>query len=91
MELKNMKQEEIEKVEIYYEWIQKMAHGLQVRTIDNFLTIVFKMGCIHTLELQLHGWNGSTFQHHKEAAMLCEEGMTTPKTRNALLVLHNTK
>jgi hypothetical protein len=28
MELKNMKQEEIERVEVYYEEIQKLAHGL---------------------------------------------------------------
>jgi hypothetical protein len=41
MELKNMKQEEIERVEVYYEWIQKLAHGLQIPTIDSFITIVF--------------------------------------------------
>jgi hypothetical protein len=29
MELKNMKQEEIERVEVYYECIQKLAHSLQ--------------------------------------------------------------
>jgi len=28
MELKNMKQEEIERVEVYYEQVQKLAHGL---------------------------------------------------------------
>jgi len=28
MELKIMKQEEIERVEVYYEWIKKLAHGL---------------------------------------------------------------
>jgi hypothetical protein len=44
MELKNMKQENIERVEIYYEHIQKMAHGLQVLTTNNFLTIVFRTG-----------------------------------------------
>jgi hypothetical protein len=44
MELKNMKQEEIERVEVYYEQIQKLAHGLQVPTTNNFLNIVFKTG-----------------------------------------------
>jgi hypothetical protein len=29
-------------VETYYEQIQKLAHGLQVPTIDNFLTIMFR-------------------------------------------------
>ncbi len=41
-----MKQEEIEteRVEVYYEWIQMLAHGLQVPTIDNFPSIVFRAG-----------------------------------------------
>jgi hypothetical protein len=30
MELTNMDQEEIERVEVYYEQIQKLVHGLQV-------------------------------------------------------------
>ncbi len=33
----------------------------------------------------------STLQQHKEAAMLCEEGMTITKARSALLVPHSTK
>jgi hypothetical protein len=53
MELKNMKQEETERVEVYYEQIQKLAHGLQVPTTNSFLTIVFRGICNHTLELQL--------------------------------------
>jgi hypothetical protein len=44
MELKKMKHEEIERVEVYYEWIQKLVHGLQVPTTNNFLTIVFTVG-----------------------------------------------
>jgi hypothetical protein len=35
-----MKQNETKRVEVYYEKIQKLAHGLQVPTIDNFLTIM---------------------------------------------------
>ncbi len=34
--------EEIERVEVYYEQIQKLAHGLQVPTIDNIFTIACK-------------------------------------------------
>jgi hypothetical protein len=37
-----MKHEEIKRVEVYYERIQKLAHGLQIPTIDIFLTIVFR-------------------------------------------------
>jgi hypothetical protein len=44
MEVKNMKQEETKRVEVYYEQIQKLAHGLQLPTTNNFLTIVFRVG-----------------------------------------------
>ncbi len=44
MELKNKKQKGTKRVEVYYEWIQKLVHGLQVPTINNFLTIVFRTG-----------------------------------------------
>jgi hypothetical protein len=44
LEMKNMKQKEIERVEVYYERIQKLVHGLQILTIDSFLTIVFRVG-----------------------------------------------
>jgi hypothetical protein len=40
MELMNMKQKEIKRVEVYYERIQKLVHGLQVLTIYNFLTTI---------------------------------------------------
>ncbi len=39
-----MKQEETKKVEVYYERIQKLAHGLQVPNIDSFIIIVFRAG-----------------------------------------------
>jgi hypothetical protein len=44
MELKNKKQKHIKRVEVYYERIQKLAHGLQVPTTNSFLTIMFRMG-----------------------------------------------
>ncbi len=39
-----MKQEETKKVEVYYERIQKLAHGLQVPTTYSFLTTMFRTG-----------------------------------------------
>jgi len=36
--------EEIERVEVYYEQIQKLAHGLQIPTIDNIFIIACKTG-----------------------------------------------
>jgi hypothetical protein len=44
MELKNLKQEETKRVEVYYERIQKLVRGLQVPTINNLLTIIFRVG-----------------------------------------------
>jgi hypothetical protein len=44
MELKNMKHEEIKRVEVNYEWIQKLDHGLQIPIINNFITIMFRVG-----------------------------------------------
>jgi hypothetical protein len=44
MELKNMMQKETKRVEVYYERIQKLAHGFNIPTINNFLIIVFKAG-----------------------------------------------
>jgi hypothetical protein len=46
-----MKHEAIKRVEVYYEWIQKLTHGLQVPTIDNLITIVFRAGCNHISKL----------------------------------------
>jgi len=37
-----MKHEKIKRVEVYYEWIQKLSHGLQIPTIDSFLTTMFR-------------------------------------------------
>jgi hypothetical protein len=63
MDLKNMKHEEIEKVEeVYYEQIPKLAHGLQIPTTYNFLTIVFKVGLQSYLKIAIVGMKQSTLQ-----------------------------
>jgi hypothetical protein len=78
MELKNIKEEEIERVEVSYDQIQKLAHGLQVPTTNNFLTIVFRAGLQSYLKIAIIWMKQSTLQH-KEVVMLCEEDMTTTK------------
>jgi VanZ family protein len=60
MELQNTKQEETEKVEVYYERIQKLAHILQVLIVNNFLTIVFKASLQSYLKIATTGMNQST-------------------------------
>jgi hypothetical protein len=72
MDLKNMKQEETQKVEVYYEWIQKLAHDLQVPITNNFLTIVFKTSLQSYFIITTTRMKQSTLQQHKEAMMLCE-------------------
>ncbi len=69
---------------MYYEWIQKLAHGLQVSTIDNFLTIMFRAGLQSYLRTVTIWMKRSTLQHHKEAVMLCEKNMIIIKARNVL-------
>jgi hypothetical protein len=86
-----MKQEEIERVEVYYERIQKLVHGLQVLATNSFLTIMFRVGLWSYLKIMTIRMKQSTLQLRKEAAMLCEEGMTIGEARNALSVPHNTK
>jgi hypothetical protein len=75
-------------VEVYYEKIQKLVHGLQVQTIYNFLTTMFKASLQSYLIIATIGMNRSTLQD-KEVVMLCEEGMTIVEARNTLLVPHS--
>jgi hypothetical protein len=66
-------------VEVYYEWIQKLVHGLQVPTIDSFLTIMFRASLQSYLRIAFARMKSSTLQQHKETTMFCEEGMTIVK------------
>ncbi len=91
MELKNMKQMKTKRVEVYYERIQNLAHGLQIPIIDNFFTIMFKVGLQSYFKTTTSRMKRSTLQQHKKVTMLCEEAMTITKTRNALLIPQNTK
>jgi hypothetical protein len=75
-------------VEVYYEKIQKLVHGLHVQTIYNFLTTMFKASLQSYLIIATIGMNRSTLQD-KEVVMLCEEGMTIVEARNTLLVPHS--
>ncbi len=55
-----MKQEEIKRVEVYYERIQKLAHGLQLPTTYSFLTIMFRGGLQSYLKITTIGMKQST-------------------------------
>jgi len=71
MELNNMKKKETKRVEVYYERIQKLAHGLQVQTTNKFLTTIFRTS------LQSYDYGDEVVKlQHKEVAIFCEKGMT---------------
>jgi hypothetical protein len=63
-----------------------MAHGLQVLTTNNFITIMFKAGLKSYLIITITWMKRLTLQQHKETTMMCEEGMTIIEARNALSV-----
>ncbi len=52
---------------------------------------MFKAGLQSYFRIATTRMKQLTLQQHKEATMLCEEGMITTKTRSALSVSHNTK
>ncbi len=81
-----MKKEETERVDVYYEWIQKPVHGLQVPTTHSFLIIMFRASLQSYLRIVTTRMKRLTLQQHKQVAMLCEERMTTTKVRSALLM-----
>ncbi len=76
-----MKQEENESVQVYYEWIQKLAYGLQLQTTNSFLTTVFKAGLQSYFRITTTGMKQLTIKQNKKATMLCEKGMTIVETR----------
>ncbi len=85
-----MKEEEIERADVYFERIHKLTHVLQVLTTNNLLTIVFKASLQSYFKITTTWMKWSTLQH-KEVAMLCEERMNIVEARNALLLPHSTK
>jgi hypothetical protein len=62
-----MKQEKIEKVEVYYERSLKLANSLQHKTTNNFLIIVFKYGLQPYSHVATTSMKRETLQQHKEA------------------------
>ncbi len=73
-------------MEVYYEWIQKLAHGLQVPTTYSFFTTMFRASLQSYLRIVIARMKWLTLQQHKEVTMLCEEGMTPVETMSALSV-----
>jgi hypothetical protein len=46
LQLQNIQQQNVERVEIHYECLLKLTNCLQVRTIDVFPTTIFRIGLL---------------------------------------------
>jgi hypothetical protein len=81
-----MKHEKNERVEVYYDILLKLANYLQHKTINSFLTIVFKFRLQLYLCVAIASMKRKTLQQHKEVALVCEEGIFEVEAINNLLV-----
>jgi hypothetical protein len=86
-----MKDENIEKVEVYYERLLKLANSLQHKTINSFLTIIFKYGLQPYLHVARASMKKKTLQQHKETTLVCEEGISKVEATSNMLVPQSSK
>jgi hypothetical protein len=68
-----MKQENNERMEVYYEKLLKLANSLQHRTINNFLTTILKSRLQPHLHVATASMKRETLQQHKETTLVCEK------------------
>ncbi len=68
-----MKQEKNERVEVCYERLLKLANNLEHKTIDSFMTTLFRSGLQPYLCVAIASMKRKTLQQHKEATLVCEE------------------
>jgi hypothetical protein len=68
-----------------------LANSFQHKTIDSFLTIVFKYGLQLYLLVATIGMKRETFQQHKEATLVCEEGFSKIKAMSNLSIPQRSK
>jgi hypothetical protein len=85
MQLRNIQQQTAKCVKVYYECLLKLVNSLQVRTIDVFFTIVFKVGLLPYLRLIITSMKRNTLINHKEAIVICEESGHVSLSYNVLL------
>jgi len=78
-------------VEAHYERLLKLANNLQHKTIDSFLTNVFRSGLQPYLHVVIASMNKETLQQHKEATLVCEEGISEIEAISIMSVPKNSK
>jgi len=85
MQLQNIQQQTAKCVEVYYKHLLKLANCLHVRTIDVFLTIVFKACLLPYLRLTTISMKKNALIEHKEDVVVCEESGLVNMNYNVLL------
>jgi hypothetical protein len=70
-----MKHEKNDRMEVYYERLLKLANSFQYKTTNSFLTIIVRFGLQPYLHVAITSMKRETLQHHKEATLVCEEGI----------------
>jgi hypothetical protein len=78
-------------VEVYYERLLKLANNIQHKTTNSFLTNIFKFGLQPYLHVVTKGMKRETLQQHKEATLVCEEGVFEVKAISNLLISQSSK
>jgi hypothetical protein len=75
MDFRVIKQGNDEKVEVYYEWILKLANYLQHKQDDGLLTTFFQVKLIPYLWIAIARMKQDTLFKHKEFVVTYEEPM----------------
>ncbi len=91
LQLKNMKQEKNERMEVYHERLLKLANSLQHKTINSFSTIVLRSELQPYMSVTIIDMKKKTLQQHKETTLVCEEGISEVEAISNLLVLQSSK
>jgi hypothetical protein len=89
--MKNTKHEKNEKVEVYYERLLKLVNSFQHKIIDSFLTIFFIFGLQPYMCVATTSMKRETLHQHKEATLVCEEGIFEVEAIKNLSIPHNNK
>ncbi len=70
MQLKNIQQQTFEHAEVYYESLLKLVNYLQFRTIDVFVTTIFRAGSLPYQKLTTKSLKRNTLIEHNEVALM---------------------
>ncbi len=73
-------------MEVYHEILLKLANTFQHKTTYSFLTIIFIFGLFSYLRVAIIGMKRKTVQQHKEATLVCEEGIFEVEAISSLLL-----